>query len=91
MELVHKNITVVGVVQGVGFRFHTIRIAKTLGIKGYIKNLPDGNVYIEAEAPPENIDDFINWCYQGPPRSRVSDVIITESEIVNYKGFDVKY
>lgn len=91
MQIIHLNITVSGNVQGVGFRFHTISTARSLGIKGFVKNLSDGNVYIEAEGLPENIDKFVYWCNQGPSRARVTDVSTSKGEVVNFKAFDVKY
>jgi len=45
----HVNITVKGRVQGVGFRYSAMEAAEELGIKGFVRNMPDGSVYIEAE------------------------------------------
>ena len=47
-------ITVKGRVQGVGFRFSTVREAEELGIKGFVENRMDGSVYIEAEGEPRS-------------------------------------
>jgi acylphosphatase len=91
MLTVHRNILISGTVQGVGFRFHAVTTARSLGVKGFVKNLSDGKVYIEVEGTPEQIDNFINWCYQGPPRSRVHNVSIQEESLKNFKGFDVRF
>ena len=53
------QITISGKVQNVGFRFHTHKKAQQLGVKGFVKNLANGNVYIEAEAEEDNLDQFI--------------------------------
>jgi two-component system LytT family response regulator len=45
----HKNIRITGRVQGVGFRYSARSLASSLGIKGFVRNLPNGEVYIEAE------------------------------------------
>lgn len=91
MPSIHKDIVVSGVVQGVGFRYSCKRIARTYGIKGYVSNLSNGNVFIEAEGNETAINMFIKWCYSGPANARVSDVSITDSDTKNYKEFDIKY
>ena len=45
----HVTLTISGKVQGVFFRDSTKKLAEELGIRGYVKNLPDGTVKIEAE------------------------------------------
>lgn len=59
-------IKVSGKVQNVGFRLYTKKAAKNLDVNGYVKNLPDGSVYIEAEAEDYIIDQFVEWCRKGP-------------------------
>ncbi len=86
----HYNIKVFGRVQGVGFRYSTREIAKKMNIKGFVKNQYDGSVYIEAEAEEINIQNFINWCKQGPSYARVNDFQITEDNIVGFENFVVK-
>jgi acylphosphatase len=49
MKVSRIKIKVFGYVQGVFFRYTTRKVARTLGLKGFVKNLPDGSVYIEAE------------------------------------------
>jgi acylphosphatase len=63
---------VYGRVQGVGFRFYTQRKANELNINGYVQNRPDGGVYIEAEGESDLIEQFIQWCEEGPSWARVS-------------------
>ena len=64
-KLLYK-IQVTGKVQGVGFRWSAAIEARSLGITGFVKNLPDGNVYIEAEGSIEQLNTFVEWCRQGP-------------------------
>lgn len=78
-------IKIYGKVQGVGFRFYTNKKAKELEIKGFVKNKPDGSVYIEAEGQEENLLLFINWCNDGPMWARVSKV---ESQFIPFTGFE---
>jgi len=86
----HYNITVKGLVQGVSFRFATLRAAHKLKLTGYVKNLHDGSVFIEAEGEEENINKLITWCYIGPPLAEVSEVNAEETEVKNYRNFEIK-
>lgn len=49
-----------GDVQRVGYRFVVQDLARKIGVKGYVKNLPDGSVEIVAEASREIVDKFID-------------------------------
>lgn len=84
------QITISGKVQNVGFRFHTQKKASELGINGFVKNLNSGNVYIEAEAEENSLNQFIAWCYHGPDWARVIDVQICEQPVCNFKGFEIR-
>ena len=52
--------------------------------------MPDGSVYIEAEGNEEAINKLIEWCYVGPPRSKVTEVDAVESEVKGYRTFELK-
>lgn len=60
--------------QGVSFRAAAQKKAKSLGLKGYVKNLEDGNVFIEAEGEERDVKRFIIWCHMGPELSKVERV-----------------
>ncbi len=83
------KIHVRGWVQGVGFRWSAVREARGRGITGYIRNLSDGSVYIEAEGSGEQLNAYIEWCKQGPGvvESVTSDIFPP----VNYKDFRIEY
>jgi len=85
------QITISGRVQGVGFRYYIFRAAQELRIKGIIKNLPDGKVYIEAEGDPQNIEIFLEKCREGPPLAYVTHIHITEYLPSGYNDFRVAY
>jgi acylphosphatase len=89
-DIIHKNIRVTGRVQGVGFRYNAREAASCYGIRGFIRNQPNGDVYIEAEGPRSAVDAFIDWCREGPPRSRVDSVDITEGEVRGFGEFFVR-
>lgn len=67
-------IKVFGRVQGVGFRYYAQKQAQELGIAGYVRNLRDGSVYIEAEGQESALEQFILWCEEGPAWARVTKV-----------------
>jgi acylphosphatase len=85
----HLNITVKGKVQGVSYRVTTKAVADQLGIRGFVKNEPNGDVYIEAEAEESLMEMFLEWCEEGPDPARVTAVSTTEGEIKNYRNFEV--
>jgi len=86
------NITVSGKVQGVGFRAFVYDKAQGLGLAGFVKNMPDGNVFIDVQGDEETLDKFLEYVHQGPIRSRVDKVEIKKiNHLMNLKEFMVKY
>lgn len=85
-----KEIIISGHVQGVGYRFSCKRMAQVFGVKGYVKNLPDGNVYILAKGNTTQLNLFINWCHTGPANARVSNVSIKCISNKDLKTFEIK-
>jgi len=85
-----KTISVKGRVQGVGFRYFVLRNAKRLGIRGFVKNMPDRSVYIEAQGQEENLNELIGLCWKGPDRSRVDSVETNEVVRKEWNDFYVE-
>jgi len=83
-------ISVYGRVQGVGFRFHTHKKALELGIKGFVRNKPDGSVYIEAEGQSKDVDEFVDWCRLGPEWARVDRLEKQFGNLLGYDKFEIK-
>lgn len=82
--MTHVNIKIFGEVQGVFFR-HSARLkAREIGITGFVKNEPDGAVYMEAEGNEKTLEQFLEWCKYGPESAKVEKV---ESSLGNVKGF----
>lgn len=84
------SITAIGRVQGVGFRFYTQKKARELGINGFVKNMRDGSVYIEAEGDSEKVNEFVLWVQKGPEWARVDDVKLQEKPLENFDGFSIR-
>jgi acylphosphatase len=85
----HYKINISGRVQGVGFRFETRRMARIFGIKGFVKNMNHGGVYIEAEGSAVQIREFLTWCKKGPVHSRVDEVSTEMGELKGFEFFDI--
>jgi acylphosphatase len=86
----HINIKVKGKVQGVYFRATTKAVADQLGAKGFVVNLNDGSVYIEAEGDSFTLDSLVEFCHEGPDRAEVESVDVEEtSDIKGFKNFEV--
>ncbi len=91
MEIIHKNIHISGRVQGVGFRYACRNMAYLLGIQGYVRNLSNGDVYIEAEGERVQMDEFLAWCRVGPPRAEVERVETEDAAVVGFEYFQTKH
>jgi acylphosphatase len=90
-EIKNIQITVSGRVQGVGFRWSAVNKAEQLGVKGFVRNMYDGSVFIEAEADEISLDHFLIWCRKGPSFARVEKVDITPGTVKNYTSFSVRH
>ena len=80
---VRAHIYVSGRVQGVFFRWHTKEEADKHGVKGWVRNLPDGRVEALLEGEKEAVEAVIEFCRRGPPLARVEKV---EVQWEPYKG-----
>lgn len=85
------KIRVTGRVQGVGFRWSAVNEAKRLGISGYVKNMSDGSVYIEAEGNSEQLNVFLIWCRSGPGFGNVESIYVETVPPVNYTDFKIEH
>jgi acylphosphatase len=87
--LKHVQIKVKGRVQGVNYRYATQKKALELGVRGFVRNEPDGSVYIEAEGEEGPVDQLAEWCKRGPSRADVSDVKVLASDLKGFRGFEI--
>ena len=85
------KINIRGHVQGVGFRWNAANEARILGITGYIKNMSDGSVYIEAEGSKEQLNAFMEWCNKGPGFGYVETVDFESFPPANYNDFLIRH
>ena len=86
----HIKLTIVGRVQGVWFRASTKEQANKIGVKGFVKNLVNGNVYIEVEGTQEQLQLFVIWCKKGPRLAHVNEVIEEHGDLAHFTHFEIR-
>ena len=83
-------IIIKGKVQGVSFRYFTLKQAQELNIVGWVRNIPNGTVEAVAQGDKINLELFIKKLKQGSSFSRVDDVILNwEHEEKDYENFAI--
>ncbi len=87
--MIHVNITIMGKVQKIGFRFSSMQEAVRLGVCGFVMNVDQDKVYIEAEGEEKTVEKFIDWCRKGPSWARVKQISIEKSELKNFSSFEI--
>ena len=89
-EEVSCHILISGHVQGVLFRAYTERLAGSLGLVGWVRNLKDGKVEVYCEGEREKVEKLIEWCRKGPPSAEVRDVELKYGEPTHQtKAFEI--
>ncbi len=77
-NIVSKRAVIVGKVQGVWYRDSTAKMAKKLGITGWVRNCQDGSVEAVFQGNSTAVEQMISWCSQGPPAAKVDRVDVTD-------------
>jgi acylphosphatase len=80
MDQRRVSLRVKGRVQGVFFRESTRQRASELGVRGWVRNLPGGEVEALVEGPRAQVDELVAWCRRGPPDARVEGVMVQDEE-----------
>ena len=90
-DLQRARVRVSGQVQGVFFRDSTRQKAEELGLAGWVRNMPDGQVEALFEGPSDKVEEIVRWCKEGPQRASVENVD-TDFESVggDLEGFEVR-
>ncbi|HEX5700973.1 MAG TPA: acylphosphatase [Rubrobacter sp.] len=90
-DLQRAQVKVSGQVQGVFFRDSTRQKAEELGLAGWVKNLPDGQVEALFEGPSERVREMVRWCEEGPRHASVANVDTDfRSAAGDLEGFEVR-
>ena len=86
------HIMLEGRVQGVGFRMFAAREARRRSLTGFVRNLSNGDVEIEAEGPPGEVSEFVERVKQGPPGGFVTNVSIDSRPVSGKEAsFDIRH
>lgn len=86
------HLIISGRVQGVYYRATTREKAKGLEIRGWVRNLPTGEVEVVAEGVEKNLKNFIQWCRKGPPGAIVRDIKEEwEDATGEFNSFEIRY
>lgn len=91
-DKIQIKVIIKGRVQGVFFRARTKDTADKLGIKGYVKNLPDGSVEAVIEGYNPVVTQMLDWCNKGPAAARVENVRVEPIDVLsNFETFMIRY
>ena len=88
--MIRRRVVVHGRVQGVFFRDTTRRMARSRGLAGWVRNLPDGTVEAVFEGEPDVVESMADWCGQGPRGASVERVELADEEPEGLTGFEVR-
>ena len=87
-EAVH--VFVAGMVQGVFYRSWAEQTARQLGLKGWVRNLPDGRVEAVFEGNKKSVERMVGLCRKGPPHAKVENVDARKERASGFEGFEVR-
>ena len=85
------RLMVIGDVQGVGFRNACLQRATELGLCGWVKNLSDGKVEVQAEGSSFALNELRMWCERGPVGSKVHMVRLSQLPTTGEDWFEIKH
>jgi acylphosphatase len=87
---VARRFVISGRVQGVGFRWFTQESATREGLKGWVRNLPDGRVEALLEGESEAVTRVERALHSGPRGARVERVSVEAEELGGYRSFTIE-
>ncbi len=88
-EKTRAHVFISGKVQGVGYRYFTMRQAEKMGSNGWVRNLPDKRVEAVFEGSKAVVEEMIRWCHQGPPGAVVKEVVVEYEMPQELRGFEI--
>jgi acylphosphatase len=92
MKKARVHVVIEGLVQGVFFRANTADVARTHGVRGWVRNNRDGTVEAVLEGEEGAVKDVLSWCRRGPYGARVERVVTNwEDNKGEFDGFTIRY
>jgi acylphosphatase len=85
-----KRLLIVGLVQGVGYRYAFADEAEAIGLTGWVRNRKDGSVEACVCGPETAIERIVAWAHKGPPAARVSSVSVSDSDEAAAEHFEIR-
>ena len=90
MTTARARVIVRGRVQGVFFRAEASTRARSLGLVGWVRNVPDGTLEAVFEGEQERVASMVRWCEHGPAGARVESVDVAWEPPTGDGGFEVR-
>jgi acylphosphatase len=87
--VIARRAVISGRVQGVGFRFFAERAAREAGVRGWVRNLPDGNVETVAEGEEEAVSTYFEHLRRGPMGAKVAVFSAEDVPPSQYSSFEI--
>ncbi len=89
-DIERRRVRIAGKVQGVAFRASTRDEAIRLGVRGWVRNLPDGRVEAAFEAAPDVLETMLGFCRRGPGWAQVDSVEVETEPVERLGGFEIR-
>lgn len=90
--MLQAHLKITGKVQGVFFRSNAQEKAESLGLTGYVKNMPDSSVEAVVQGEKDQIEPFISWAKEGPSSAKVNNIAINWQPLEkNFSSFRISY
>lgn len=80
MKQVRARILIEGRLHGLNFRYKTQQQAENLGLVGFVRNLSDGRIEIEAQGDESKVEQLLNWCQQEPHSNSIRNILFRYEE-----------
>jgi acylphosphatase len=85
------RILIEGRLQGMNFRYYTQQQAQKLGLAGFVRNLSDGRIEIDAQGDDESVEQMLAWCQDGPQSAHLKSILFRYDEPSEHlTGFTVR-
>lgn len=90
-DQVQVRVHVSGRVQGVSYRACCSDEARRLGLRGWVRNLPDGRVQAVFQGQAEVVDRMVAWCRRGSPHAQVTQVDVEAEPLETLTEFETRH
>jgi len=91
LPVVRYRVLITGQVQGVNFRAACRRMALHHGVRGWVRNLPDGRVEAAFEGSADDVRQLLAWTRRGPQSAVVADVAVQAEQPEGLNTFSITY